>query len=650
MRAFLLGFVVVLAVRVLVALSRLDEFRGEELYIGSLAHALAVGLPLDTSALPVISHLRGSVVFALCTLPVFALTGPTLLGLKLVACLWSAATGGLFALVCERAGSERPEPNARSAGLTGSTGSGAWLGVSVGAWVGTLLFAFLPPSFQMVDVLALGSHGDVSLFVFAALALVVGGRGALAPGRAAAFGATLGAGVLFSLQFVVALPGLGLAWLARDPGLWKRPTTALVAAVALACAAPSIWLSRSADLVNKPIAEHLMPDGPGGVLPKLGRLVTHGLPASWLFAENGGAWLAWPFAAAILVGLAFVVRRAFRRDALALHALAHPAVVLVAFAVSDFELNLDVTANGMGSRYFMPILPFLVVGVALGARTLWGRGRRLAAGAAVALALVPGVVGWAALLDPGAAARGLRRPVHGTSFPWFGVHLRHAGGDDSAARLAWAREVDPDWDALRPLRYVDLVATPRPALEPQALERAFDEARTAGPLGPYLATRLGRRLADWPDEARRAVFLAGIRGTPAAAWVDRGLGAALCEQALFRFALLGTKSMAELDPVVRLQSATEGRVLEGAGFRLGTTYTPYNDGFVEMVERLDELPERARAPFLRGLALGYRCRFVEASYTPPGADEDAFELLARLPEASETLRAALALPADAWAE
>jgi len=677
---FLIGFWVVLAARVVIALARLDEFRGEELYIGSLAHALSVGMPLDTSALPVISHLRGSVVFGLLTVPVFCVTGPTMIGLKTVACLWSALTGGTFALVCARAAAKD---------RTASDGR-------VAAWVGALLFAFLPPSFQMVDVLALGSHGDVSLVVLTALALLLKGDGPLSNGRALAFGATLGFGVLFSLQFVVALPALGLAWLARDPKLWKRASTGLVALGALPFAYPIHWLSRSAELVNKPVEDHFLPEGIGGVLPKLAGVVTRGLPASWLFDENGGAWLAWPYALAIVLGLGVCVQRALRRDRLALHALAHPAVVLLAFAISDFELNLDVTANGMGSRYFMPILPFLVVGVALGAQRLRDASRLDLAIALALVALVPGVLGWgavagsfpdalphAAVLACAAVASAwlwkaerhlasalaavvalffgsivvsesagnghwaYRPATHGTSFPWFRTHLEHAGGDDSRARLAWSRRIDPDWDVVRPLLYTDIVATPPPAWTPKALAEAFRAARQSGELAPYLAVQIGRSLAGWKDEARRSAFLTSLRSTPEAAWVDRGLGSALCEEALVRFALRGTKSMAEFAPIVQLADEIGDRVLEGAGFRVGTTYSPYNDRFVELVRRLDELPARAQQPFLRGLAYGYRCRFVEATFRPPGL-ELGWAILKHLPADELAFCVLLAERSDAW--
>ena len=51
------------------------------------------------------------------------------------------------------------------------------------------LLALLPPSYQAVDVLALGSHGDSVLFTALALAILLAGRGApMGLGRALAFG------------------------------------------------------------------------------------------------------------------------------------------------------------------------------------------------------------------------------------------------------------------------------------------------------------------------------------------------------------------------------------------------------------------------------------------------------------------------------
>ena len=59
---------------------------------------------------------------------------------------------------------------------------------------------------------------------------------------------------------------------------------------------------------------------------------------------------------AILVSLGCVVRRAVRLDPLAIFAIGHPITFLVLYAVTDLKLNLDMTLDGMGSRYIMPML------------------------------------------------------------------------------------------------------------------------------------------------------------------------------------------------------------------------------------------------------------------------------------------------------
>ena len=82
-------------VRVLVALSRTDELE-LELYAGSLAWALLEGMPLDTTQLPIIVHLRGSVLFGLLAVPLFAVWGPCLAAVKAIAVGWSMATAAVL--------------------------------------------------------------------------------------------------------------------------------------------------------------------------------------------------------------------------------------------------------------------------------------------------------------------------------------------------------------------------------------------------------------------------------------------------------------------------------------------------------------------------------------------------------------------------
>lgn len=188
-----------LVVRTAVGLSRLDELTFR-FHTASVAVALLEGLPLRLHELPLISHDRGSAGARLLAVPLVALLGDTLVAIKLEAIALSGATAWLFARMLER-----------GAGRTA-------------AWAGALLFAFLPPCYQALDVRPLGSHVDTVLFDLAALALVVSSpRGADAGARRAlALGLVAGLGLFFSSHFLVVLPALLAPWWAVDRRFWRR--------------------------------------------------------------------------------------------------------------------------------------------------------------------------------------------------------------------------------------------------------------------------------------------------------------------------------------------------------------------------------------------------------------------------------------------
>ena len=186
----------VFVARLLLAMSRMDEVE-LEIYSGSLATAILAGLPLDATELPIIVHLRGSYIVGLLLVPLFWLFGSTLWALKVLAIGWSLATAAVLVVLLDRVLGWRA------------------------ALAGGLVYAFLPPSFVVVDIMILGSHGETILFILLALLFLVTRRRSLLLDRwgSFVFGASIGVGFLFSMQFLPAIPALILAWWAFEARL-----------------------------------------------------------------------------------------------------------------------------------------------------------------------------------------------------------------------------------------------------------------------------------------------------------------------------------------------------------------------------------------------------------------------------------------------
>ncbi|MEM7309632.1 MAG: hypothetical protein AAF682_23355 [Planctomycetota bacterium] len=620
---FWVGFLLVLVARGLVAASRLDAFRGEELYQGSFAWALLSGMPLDPEHLPVIVHLRGSVVFGALAAPLFAAAGPSYGALKALASLWSAASGGILAWLLGRRFGAR------------------------GALLGAGLFCLLPPAYLMVDASAFGSHLDAVLPILASLALLLAREGPLGWRRALALGGLLGFGAFFSLQFAVALPALLLAWLAVDRRFFLRPVSLLTLAGAALPAAAIPLVSTSTTLVTKPMSAHFMPEGVGGFADKLQAALGGDLVRALLFEVAGGVLAGWVYALAVVVALVLLAPRLRELDPLAVFALAHPLLVAGAFVASDFELNFVVLSNGMGSRYLMPMMPALVVALVLGVERL-AAGPRIGAVALAAAPLVAGALGFYGLLDSGPLFD--LPPRKGTNYPFFAVHFQHAGGG-MRAQLDWADRVDPDWAAYRPLAYgfvhppEDTLPAPGTPPPPAALMKVRE---LPSEVQPFVLASLGARAATTVE--RRAVvdaMEALPRDQPEAAWFLRGMGRGLMSLGMAEAVAAGEGVPKVYRALTSLPERGRDELALGAGFHLGHLFTPYNENFRAVVERMDALPPDVRRPFAFGLGLGWRLRFREETYEPPTPGAAKIEqLLAG--EDRAAFRAALVAPGDAW--
>jgi len=633
---FWIGFLVVLLARVLVAYSRLDDGRGEETYQGTLAWAWLNDFPLDREKLPIIVHLRGSVVFAALVAPLYALLGPSYAVLKIVAVVWSALVGGLVAFCVER-GLPRTLPACAR---------------RRGALVAIALVALLPPAYQMVDTCTYGSHMDSVLPTLAALACVVAAPGALSWTRTIALGLALGFGTFFSLQCTVATPAVLLAWWASDRGFWRRPSSLGVLAAALPAACIPL-VSRSSKLVTKSMGDHFLPEGLAGAWDKLVVWLSGDGVRVMLFEVSGGALLGWVFAAAALVALVLCVPRVLRLEPLAIFALGHPLLVWGAWVASDFELNFVVVGGGMGSRYLMPTMPAVAIALVLAGIALRrrGPGGLLASRLVVGSALVTGALGVVGLLD----TRPLFQlpPRIGTTFSMFEMHFRVAG--DWRTRLRLARELEPDWDAYRPVAY-RILAPPGEILAPKDGLPTAREIATVAAMPederPYVLAAMGSAGAG-PATLERVLGTLDALGpdTPRedARFLRLGVGRAITNVAVTRaFATL--KMPAESFALLaRLPDEHARDVAIGAGFQLGRLFVPYNDNFGLLLEGGAKLPDERRAAFFRGLGLGWRLRFQEAEWFVPEPGAAKLERRLGSRDAAE-FRAALALPLTAWSE
>ena len=616
--------------RGLVGLSRLDELELER-YIGNFGWALLHGVDLDPDSLPIIPHLRGSVVFGVLVVPFLWLAGPTLLAVKALALTWSCLGAALLA------------------GLTARV-HGPRAALLAGAW-----FALAPPAFQMVDVLALGSHADTLPFLLALLWLGFATGRAPTAGRYLALGTALGAAAFFSMQLWVALPGVAAAWWVHDRRLLWRPRALL----ALLAAAP--WLAliplvtHSATLVNKPLESWLVEGGLPAALSKLGAGLCSEFPRSWLFGPVGAAWATWVLGPLVLASLLLAGARSPWRSlltgaawspaqALRLYCLLHFATLFAAYSVSDFRVNLVAVGDGMGSRYFMPLVPamaFLLVDLV---RWLRGRDRRVAA-AAVVGALASGLAGWLPLLRP---AVGLHQPpVAATEFYAFGPHVPHAAGSSMAARLALLDRLEPDWGGFRALaqrhtfvrreaydRESLLAELERVAAEPLEVRR-FRYAN----LGAVMAEQTFDQLAGSPrfaipqpeqEAVLNEVFgnffaeaLQNLEGD-ARRWFLRGAGRQLSmvQMAGIVPALRGGLGSADLAArigfrlLLSLPAGAREPAVQGMGFQFGLRLTRYELHPPYVVAALDELPAPARRTFLAWAGRGFRLRFRELDFDP----------------------------------
>lgn len=634
-----------LAVRLAVLSGRADELQLDR-YGGTLAQAYLVGLPLDPTGLPVIPHLRGSYLFGLLLVPLTALFGPTLITLKLVALLWTSLT--LWVLV-------------RVADLALGRGAALWTG---------LLYAFGPPALQMVDLLALGSHADTLLPILWPLSWLLA-RGWKRPFRAWEawfFGVTIGFGLFFSMQCWVALPALLAVWLRIDPTPWRglRALWVLIGALPLAALVPVV--TKSATIVNRPIEGRFLPKGYGGAVDKLWAVLSEELRRSWLFDNHWPAAVGWVLFLVLLAGALLALRALFEREArdespatsvpggrslLATFGWLHCGALFGAYAISDFQVNLNATFDGMGSRYLFPVWPSLVflalVGFGFGRPASQRGGLRAPLFAALAAGLL-GVVG---LIDPASDGRITTQLSHEPyASPW---HFQYAEPTDLNARWTWVERMDADWADVRSQTYArcffderhgeqlkaaaaERGGTNRPEILARALLVATKRAVKELEPGPATAHAIGSGsevVAKLVLESQGELDLLHTKLEPFALQAENVLGPELGASFLrgmgqnlhaafavtarrFDDGKVGEQAVERfLGAIVALPDAGREQVLAGLGFKLGLRFSRFARPSRLTLEGYHRLPVPLREVIAYWAGRGYRVRFLESAYEPP---------------------------------
>jgi len=625
----LLAALAVALVQSVVALSRVDELELER-YGTNIAWALLQGLPLDPEQLPIISHLRGSFLFGLALVPIVALVGPKLVALKILAVAVSALAAAVAAALARD-----------------------HLG-RVGTFAVVALFVAAPPAYQMVDVLALGSHVDTVPFLLLPLLLALRLPHDRPARHAAfaAFGASAGFAVLFSYQALVALPGWLLVYALRQPPTRASWSRAAVGFASFAfCAAPIVLLSRDAKLANHDVIGGSHAIAIGDVVQKFGVALVQDLPMSWGYGIQGLGFIATIVACCALAGWVFVLvaaphtRASWRSDgarqlltAGALHVLA----LLAGYGFVELEADLSANLDGMAGRYFLPLWPAFAFAIGGGCAALARRG---APRIAVLLALAIAALSASAtvrFLEPAKAFE--QPPVSALEFYVFRGHVAHASKDVDD-QLDWLVRLDPTWQAWWPFYHLETAFDLAPG--PAALRQKLAAVRRTSPrLVPYLCATAGSRVAQratkerervalWPGAIVREAepFVALLDGDDERRWFWRGVGRTLARGAAqseisVRWGRLDAAHPTEVLRGLERFGENAVAVCEGAGFQLGLRTSPYQPPEQALLARTAVVPQRLRDVLMGAVGWGYRVRFVEDEYFVPS--ELSFET--RLPE------------------
>lgn len=643
-RALWLLLVLALILRLGTNLSRVDECFQEGLVRGTLAQALLHDAPIWLSQAPQIPHIRGSVVMSWISVPFFALLGPTTFAVRLSGILFHLAALVTLMLLIHR------QFGRRAATLAGA------------------LFVFAPPSLAKIAVLSYGDHIESLPFMFLAALLVltwIDDRSGRRTALAFAAGIVCGLGIAWHAQSRLAITALAVTALMAAPRkiLSRECWLGLVpgAIVGLLPHALGDWLTARNGLL-------VQGEGPAGLLKrglsgtqasKWLSFWTDDLATSLQYPWRAAAWLTLALAAACTLGLGFVGWRARRRASTAGSRswlarsgwfVIYPLIFSVVFALSRY-IVMDDRSSEIPVRYVLPVIPFLLLPIAVGAARLSQAGRGALATAVFLPALAIGAWGSLSTWDlPIILHEPARRAGQWEHYTKHFLYGTLSDADQEALReLEWSLYGEPNQDALTnlflirhadaeaaleliarfetgatwtwPLRYRlpvpggalhtlrDVAQVPaRLASLPDRL-RAYSLALSADALGRERVFRKRRSIAvlragETPEERR-----IGLRAF--------GRGLSMIYPHLQR-TFDGRKVLERLTALPADLDRHE--IIFGLGFRLGTFLINMQDASVIPLRRLlSHRPHPLLPALARGLGAGYRLRFID----PPSADLDS---------------------------
>jgi hypothetical protein len=430
----------------------------EELYTGTAAEGMRLGLPLPLSAYRFMSYGSGSLVISLLARAVYALCGPTYLAFKLIPLLVSLLGGLCWFLVVR-----------------------AWRGPRA-ALAFALLYALAPPVMVRTALIAKGDHAEAMAIIGATLLL--GTYAAFAATRqrrcafAAAAGVAAGLGVFITYSTVPVTGAIALVALLRAR---MRPRGAWMAALAGFALGLVPWLLTVAGTEGEALRVYNRPLGalvdPGEIARRLQMLVATGFFAGY---DLPGGFVvrrlaAWIWMAAIVLGWVRLLRDR--------HA---PGAWLVVAGTASHLAAFVLTAPDASSRYLVPAYPLFLVTTT---SPWWGEPGR---GRGRMQLVAPVVIGLGLLSMLAVAASSsfpaLRAPLKGYDWPLLGEVL---GAKLTAAGV---RSTPPEaWKFL----WTGVGRRLARTLPPSAWEQEVDSMRSEGARPVDVAITDETALAVW---------------------------------------------------------------------------------------------------------------------------------------------------------
>jgi hypothetical protein len=386
----------------------------EELYTGTAAVAIGMGLDLPLSLYRFMPYGNGSLLVALLAVPIYKALGPHYLAFKIIP-LAVSLLGALFWFLTVR----------------------LWLGKRT-AWAFALLYAFAPTVLVRTALIAKGDHAEAMMLIGCVLYLA--SRATLASTQRARERWALCSGVLIGLGVFVTYSTL--------------PTTAgtlLIAALLSRLRPLRVWLIGALGLLIGlvPYSVNLIATsghalevygttvGSGISLARavdlLALLVNRGLLAGYDLpggaAARGGAGLIWMLAVA--AGWVALIKSAKR-----------PAALLILGGTLAHIAAFCLLAPDPSSRYLVPGYPLFLLAAVFPVSGLWRAGDSSARHrtgprgwwTGVAVAVLIGILAQVSVIS-GSTYRSLRFPLHGTDWPLLGEIAGQKLPPDTIARL-----------------------------------------------------------------------------------------------------------------------------------------------------------------------------------------------------------------------